>query len=92
METNTYTTGEMIDLVSKDKELLFEGVSGKYDGNIVEYHEAMQWLMWRVNNTYEPIHINIEFMSTKWKLLCRVYALQINIPLMDCGRAYSLFS
>ncbi len=87
---NYYTTGEMIDLISRDKELVFEVVSGKYDGGIVSYHEGMQWLMWQENNTYEPINISIEFMDAKWKLLSTVYALQINIPLMNVSRSYCL--
>ena len=89
---NTYTTGEMIDLISKDSELIFEAVSGKYDGNTVAYHEGMGWLMWKVNNTYdyEPINLSDNFMNTKWKLLGMSYVLRIEFPLMNVGRSYCL--
>lgn len=81
----------MIDLIQKDKELIFEAVSGMYDGSIVQYHEDMQWLMWKDGNTYLPISFNKEFMGTKWKLLSTVYMLQIDVPLMDYGKSYCVF-
>jgi hypothetical protein len=89
MDSNTYTTGEMIDLISKDKELSFEAVNGMYDGCIVEFHNAMQWLMWNYgNNDYELIRIDNDFIDTKWKILSEVCVLQVNIPLMNVGKIY----
>jgi hypothetical protein len=92
MDSNTYTTGEMIDLISKDNELIFEAVSGMYDGNIVAFHEGMGWLMWKGNNTYdyEPINLSDDFMNTKWKLLSRMYVLRVECPLKDVARSYCL--
>lgn len=92
MDSNTYTTGQMIDLIQKDKELIFEAVSGMYDGSIIAFHDDMQWLMWLDDsiNTYLPITLNAEFMKTKWKLLSNVYVLKIDCPLVKCGRSYSV--
>jgi hypothetical protein len=91
MDSNTYTTGEMIDLISKDNELIFEAVSGMYDGNIVAYNNDLGWLMWKVDNTYEMIGVNGEFINTKWKLLEMIYVLNIECPLVKCGKSYSIY-
>lgn len=90
MDFNTYTTGQMIDLISKDNELIFEAVSGKYDGNTVAFHEGMGWLMWNVCDTYEPINLSDDFMKTKWKLLGMMYVLRVEFPLVKCGKSYCL--
>jgi hypothetical protein len=89
MDSKTYTTGEMIDLISRDKKLSFEAVSGMYDGSIVKFHDAMQWLMWKLDdNDYDLIRIDNDFIHTKWKVLSKVYAFQVNIPLMNIGKIY----
>jgi len=87
---NTYSTGEMIDLISNESELIFEAVSGMYDGNTVAYHEGMGWLMWNINDTYEPINLSDDFMGTKWKLLRMSYVLRTEIPLVKVGKGYCL--
>ncbi len=93
MDSKTYTTGEMIDLISRDNELIFEAVSGKHDGNTVAFHEGMGWLMWKGNNTYdyEPINLSDDFIGTKWKLLGIMYVLRVEFPLVKCGKSYSIY-
>lgn len=88
---DTYTTGQMIDLVFRDKELIFEAISGQYDGQITFYHDDIEWLMWKNNRTYEPIILNNEFMKTKWKLLGHMYAVLIDMPLVNIGKGYCIF-
>jgi len=90
MENKIYTTGEMIDLIMRDTNLVFESISGKYDGNTVAFHEGMGWLMWNVCDTYEPINLSDEFMKTKWKLLGTIYTLKIEYPLKNVGKSYSI--
>jgi len=91
MDYKAYTTGEMIDLISKDSKLVFEAVTGLYNGNTVALHEDLEWLMWKDDNTYFPISFNSAFMETKWKLLSTVHMLQVNVPLFDSGKTYYYF-
>lgn len=73
-----YTTGEIIDTITKDKDLLFEAISGIYVGRIVSFYEDMNWLMWNQNNSYEPICINNDFINTMWKVLSPSYIVKID--------------
>lgn len=91
MNQNTYTTDQMMDLITiKDKDLVFEAINGKYDGQVVCYHEDIGKLMWKFNNLHEPITLTRDFMITKWKILSGVYAFQVNMPLMDFGKVCCL--
>lgn len=89
MFSNTYfTTGEMLDFIKSENGLYFRAISGKYCGQIVSFHDAMQWLMWKDDNTYIPISFNNEFMKTKWRLLEMQHAYVINAPIIDSRKVY----
>lgn len=88
MQTKLYTTGEMVDIITCDKYLIFEAVNGIYDGGIVSYNDHMEWLMWKDDNTYIPISFNGEFMKTKWRILKMEYAYVINVPIIDSRNIY----
>lgn len=90
MELKTYSTSEMINLIQKDKDLIFEAVSGMYDGSIIAFHENQQMLMWKDYNTYLQVTLNDEFLKTKWKLLSTVYVVKVDMPFMNVGRNYCL--
>jgi len=45
MSYKVYTTGEMIDLISKDKYIHFEAVTGIYDGEIISFNQDLNWLI-----------------------------------------------
>jgi len=86
-----YTTGEMIDLISKDKELIFEAVSGMYDGGIIAFHEDQQMLMWKDYDTYLQVTLNNEFLKTKWRLLSTVCIFRVDLPLINVGKIYCYY-
>lgn len=87
-----FTTGEIIDLISKDKELRFEAVTGMYKGEIVSFNEHMSWLMWNTNNKFEPICMNDEFMSAKWRVLEPAYIVIKYYPIYEFNDSAKIFT
>jgi hypothetical protein len=64
-----------------DKNLLFQAQTGKYEGNVIRFNKMFQTVVWHTGDVDEAVMIDLDFLSTRWKILSIVNAQLIRKPI-----------
>lgn len=80
---NTYSTGQVVDILSVYKSLEFEVIGGLYDGGVVHYDIWEKRLLWHDNS---EIIFNDELLKSHWKLICKI---PVKVKLYDPKYLYA---